>query len=319
MPADTDVEQPEDVPAPWFSRDGADVLYFKVNRRPLGGEPNLFDPNPDLLSHIAEVLAPHASVSSGRNPKREWRLGNLVFNAEDGWFTGQFGWSRVEEAVRPTWDEEEGAWSDRVVSQDDGAVVPIAFALNGETLGVLKHPTFTTEQTIHTVLSRIFNAGELSSEFATTDWSVEPLGDEKSFQAWLSDVDQLLRLTMTFRRPNPDGEADFQSLFERLDALEAKLLREEIQASDEDRGLNKAEVRRDPTTRGFISAAMHAYGYLVGIGRKNGHPSKYDQREQVLREHLSDVGADMHTASEAVLDAVQAMGRKRKRVNRGRE
>lgn len=309
--------EPEENPAPWFSRDGADVLYFKVNRRPIGGDPNLFSPQDDVLSHIATVLAPHSLASSGHKHKREWRLGNLEFDHQAGYFTGLFGWSRSGEAVRPAWDDVAGEWSDRIVPQDEGAVVPVAFTVDGETLGVLKHPSFTTEDTIETVLTKIFNAGELSTSFATTDWGIEPLGNEKTFQNWLNSIDQLLDLKMTFKRPNPDGEDDFQELFDRLDSFKAKLIKEEIVASDEDLGLDKTAVQNDSITRQFISAAMRAYGYLVGRGRKNGRTTRYDQRHEVLREHIPDVGGDMHDATEAVLKAVQEMGKKRKRIGHG--
>lgn len=274
--------EPEENPAPWFSRDGADVLYFKVNRRPIGGDPNFFEPEPDLLAHISRVLAPHSLASSGRNPKREWRLGNLDFNSEDGWFVGQLGWFRSGEATLPAWDDDAGRWTDRIVSQDDGAVVPVAFTVDGETLGVLRHPSFTTERTLDVVLTEIFNSGEKTTSstntdwtIPTTDWAIEPLGDEKSFQSWLENLDQLLNLKMTFKRPNPDGEDDFQEIFERLDALKASYIKEEYAASDEEQGLDKAAVRNDSVTKQFVSAAMRAYGFLVGHGRRGGKPSHY--------------------------------------------
>lgn len=301
----------EEKPAPWFSRDGADVLYFKVNRRPIGDDPSLFSPPADVLEHIRLVLTSHPVASSGSRYKREWRLGNLYFDAEHGWFTGQLGWARTGEILRPIWDAERGEWSDQIVPQNEGATVPVAFSIEGETLGVLKHPTFTTEDTIESVLSSIFNKGERETVFPTTEWGIDPLGDEKSFQSWLMSVDQVLSLKMTFQRPNPDGEAEFQELFDRLDSFRARVIKEEIRASDPNLGLNKNAIQKDSITRQFISAAMRAYGYLVGTGLKRGENTTYDQRQEVLREHISDVGSDMEEATEAVLNAVKAMGKKR--------
>lgn len=302
----------EGPPLPWFAKDGADLLYFKVNRRPVGGDPNLFEPEADLLTHIERVLSYYATATTGRNPKRQWRLGNLNIDRDAGVFTAQLGWLRTDETVRPAWDEERSQWVDHLVEQAEGAVAPIAFTLDKSTLGVLKHPSFTTETVLDDVLSEIFNKGEMETGFPRVVWGVAPLGDEEDFYGWLEDVDALLSLTMTFERPNPDGEPEFAFLFERIDELRAEYITERIAARDKDEGLDKDALTKDRTTRGFIAAAMSAFGKLRATGRIDGHKVKYDQRSEVMRERL-DVGTDIETATQAVLEAVARKGQERKR------
>ncbi len=310
--------QPEGESSPlWFAKDGAELLYFKVNRRPVKGNPDLFAPEEDKLAHIERVLSYYASAVSGRNPKREWRLGNLHFDHEHGYFTGLLGWYRTGEAVRPEWDGSTGQWVDHIVEQEEGAVSPVAFTLDMSTLGILKHPTFTTEKNVlDAVLSEIFNKGEIGTDFPRVVWGVEPLGDEDDFYGWLGSVDQLTYLSMTFKRPNPDGEAEFDFLFERLDELRAEVINERIVARDREEGLDKTALRKDRTTRGFISAAMSAFGTVMARGFKDGIRVRYDQRDEVLRERLTDVGTDMDTATEAVLDAVARKGAERRQTKK---
>lgn len=308
-------EEDEAMQLPWFARDGAELLYFKVNRRPVKGDPDLFAPEEDLLTHIQRVLSHHAFAISGRNPKREWRLGNLHFDHERGYFTGLLGWYRSGEAIRPEWNSQAAEWVDHTVEQEEGAVAPVAFTLDKSTMGILKHPTFTTEKNVlDAVLSEIFNKGERETDFPRVIWGVEPLGDEEDFYDWLDSVDQLTYLSMTFKRPNPDGEAEFDFLFERLDDLRAEVINERIVARERDEGIDKTAVRSDRTTRGFIAAAMSAFGTVMARGFKDGNRMRYDQRDEVLRERLADVGTDMETATETVLEAVARKGAERKRA-----
>ncbi|MCS5519172.1 DUF4747 family protein [Curtobacterium flaccumfaciens] len=296
---------------PWFAKDNTQVLYYRVNRRPIGGEPGLFKPDPDLLSHLERALSSAGPVESGRKYKRAWRLGNLKFDRDGGSFTAQLGWARTSEALGRVWNDSTHEWTDRVVPKDDSAVAPIAFDLRTRVLGVLKHPSFSTETVISQVLTQALNDGEHAEDFPSTDWSVQPLGDNASFEQWLDSVDQLLVLRMIFKRPNPDAEPEFQKLFDRLDNFEAEEIKEEIRARDKERGLRKDQVRKDPDVRGHISAAMVAFGRIFASGRRNGKSVAYDQTKHGLRETLGYVGGDWDTATQEVLRAVERTGRDR--------
>ncbi len=307
--SDVSVPSNAGVSEPWFAKPNVEVLFYRINRRPIGGDPSLFHPDPDLLSHLQRVLEPTEPASSGRRNRREWRLGSLEFDTSAGTFTGRLGWARTGEALGVTWDAPSHAWLDRVVAKDDGAVAPVAFTLDGRVLGILKHPSFTTETVLDDVLTQILNKGEEVSGFPTTQWSVEPLGDERDFYSWLDSVDQLLVLRMIFERPNPDGEPEFDELSERLDRYHADQITEEIRARSDETGLQKTEVQNDPTTRGFLVAALnHAFGRIWAKGKRNGRSVSYDQRKQVLRQSLDFVGSDWETATSNVLGAVERKG-----------
>ncbi len=293
----------------WFSRPGQELLFYRINRRPIGGPPSLFHPDPDLLSHLQRVLAPTPAASSGTRYHRTWRLGDLGWDQRAQTFTGRLGWARTSEALAQTWDSANHGWIDRVVPKDDSGVSPVAFDAKSRVLGVLKHPSFTTESVLAKVLTQILNSGEEMQDFPTTEWSVEPLGDVREFYSWLKRVDQLLILRMVFRRPNPDGEEAFQKVFERLDHFEAEQIRQEIRARDKDAGLNKDAVEEDEETQGYLVAALrYAFGRVWAKGRRKGKVVTYDQRNQVLRSSIDNVGGDWETAADRVLREVERRG-----------
>jgi hypothetical protein len=265
----------------------------------------LFQPPEDLLADLRDVLSRAGSVITGRNHQRLWRIGNIEIDELQRTMSGQIGWERISEALASAWDESLQRWVEDVVVRNESAVSPFAFIEAGHYLGVLKHPSFTTERMVPFVLRRLLNVGELSKDLPVTDWDVEPVGNREEFIAWLDSVDQLEELSLVFRRPNPDGEADFQWLSERLDRLQASSISETLRARDAGVGLDKAAIKADATTNSFISAAMAAFGYVRGKGKKNGKATKYDQRQHVMRTRVESVGSDWDGATARVLGAVR--------------
>jgi len=294
---------------PWFSGRTVEVLIYKINRRPMTGDPSLFKAPEDLLAHIKSVLEKGEPATSGRNPKRTWQIGNLEYDHKRREFTGHLGWARTAEALSQSWDPINQMWIDKVVEREDSAVAPLVFIEKGRLLGILKHPTFTTEIVLDKVLTEIFNRGERNSGSYATAWDIEPVGDEHEFLTWMSDLDQLTSLTLTFQRPNPDGEELFNDLFARLDALRAKSITEKYTALDREEGLDRQAISNDKTSQGFIRAAMIAFGRVLARGNKDGARVKYDQRESVLRAPITDVGDDWNTATTNVLRAVRNIGK----------
>ena len=291
---------------PWFAKSNIDLLFYRVNRRPIVADPTFFEPEPDLLGHLRRILNYAEPGHSGRKNRREWRLGSLVFDDMGRTFVGKLGWAKSAAALGQAWDSESHEWVERLVPKEDSAVAPVAFDATGRVLGILKHPSFaTTERVLHDVISEILNGGERREDVPTALWSVEPLGDSGEFSAWLDQVDQLLLLRMIFERPNPDGEEAFEELFGRLDRYHADQIKEEIRARDPANGLRKEEVWEDHTTRGFLSAALdHAFGRIWAKGRRGGRDTVYDQRAKVLRQSIDFVGVDWDTATETVLNVV---------------
>ena len=285
----------------WFAGRDVDVILFRVNRR----SDTLFQPPLDVLEHMRVVLRTPRTVETGKRFKRQWRAGNKVFDSAAGTLTGMIGWARSAEALSTTWDEQTQSWIDSVVPENISAVAPFAFDSRRRYLGVLKHSSFT-EQNIVEVFTSLLNAGERETGIPpATDWAVEPIGDEQEFYHWVDLTDRILAVDFVFRRPNPDAEEAFQELFERLDAHDAKQIYEKIVARDRRRGLRKDALRTEPTTRGFIAAAMSAFGYVVGTGIKAGKQVKWDQRRRAARGRLEHVATAWDSATDQVLDAVR--------------
>ena len=291
-------------PEHWFSNTTCEILLYKINRRPITSDPSLFEPDPDLPTHLKRVLSENVEVISGHNPQRTWRLGNVEFSSESTNFTAVLGWERSTKTIGQSWNAAQREWTEQLVNRDDSAVAPIAFRFKGRILGVLKHPSFTTETTLDRVLSKILNDGEKSSGFPTTAWKVEPIGDESDFITWLDQIQNLDRLSLHFSRPNPDAEEEFQKMFERLDLLNAKSFKEEITARPGTDGLSIEEVKRDKGIRAYISAAMSAFGRISAKGRIGNQVVKYDQRQRVKKIQIEIEGNSLTDAGEQTLQAL---------------
>ena len=288
----------------WFAGKDVDTLIYKINRRPPVSGETMYAPPENVLEHLQECLIVPISVETGRRFKRQWRIGNKIFDQNAGTLTGMVGWTRSAAALASVWDEERQAWVDEVVPGKVSAVAPFAFVADGRFLGVLRHSSFS-ETTIATVFRDILNRGELARPAPSTDWDVEPVGDEQEFYQWVEATDRILNVEFVFKRPNPDAEREFEQLFARMDDLEARQIRESITALDSDRGLNKQALRNEPTSRMFIAAAMAAFGYVVGRGVSRGRRVRYDQRGHAARERIENVGASWDGATEEVVQAVQ--------------
>lgn len=307
----------EDGEGHWFAGKTLDVLIYKVNRRPIEADLNLFEPPPDALVHLNETLRrQQRPVTSGRRYQREWRVGNIAHDVEAGTITGMLGWSRSGEALTNVWDEDTQEWRDEVVRSEASGVAPFAYLRDQRFLGVLKHPSFT-ENTVQWVLTEMLNRSEQRWRIPTVVWAVEPVGDPREFYAWLDSAESITELKFVFERPNPDGEEAFEELFERLDRLEAEKISERITARDQDAGLNKDGLRSDPVTQAFISAAMAAFGFVVGRAYRGGRKVTYDQRQQALREPIENVSADWPSATEQVAGAVRRVTQRRRRDTSG--
>lgn len=83
----------------WFAGGDVDTLFYRINRRPpITGE-TLFAPPSNVIDHLKEVLAVPAVVETGRRFKRDWRIGNKVFDDRAGTLTGMIGWTRSAAAL----------------------------------------------------------------------------------------------------------------------------------------------------------------------------------------------------------------------------
>jgi len=100
---------------PWFAKPNVDVLFYRINRRPILADLTFFDPDPDLLGHLKRVLDHAEPGHSGRKNKREWLLGSLQFNDERGTFVGKLGWAKSAAALGPAWDAGSHEWIERVM------------------------------------------------------------------------------------------------------------------------------------------------------------------------------------------------------------
>lgn len=291
----------------WFAGKDLDVFIFRVNRRPDG---SLFEQPSNFFEHLLEVLSHPVQAETGRHHKRVWHVGNKNYSPDRDVLTGVFGWARSGEAVEQLWDEASQAWVERVVLDRITAVAPFTLIGDGRYLGILRHSSFDERNVPH-ALKQILNKGEARRNPPTTSWDVEPVGDLQDLLQWIREVDSVMQMEFVFKRPNPDTESEFKELFNRLNRLEAEQIRERVSSKNVERGLNKEALRTDPVTRGFISAAMASFGYVIAKGLMQGKWTTYDQRRRVARERLENVDESWEGATESVEQATRRARRKR--------
>ena len=298
----------------WFGNKDLPVLLYRVNRRPpAGGQLTLFKQPRDVFAHFRLVLRYRPVAETGRGTKHVWRIGNRrVFN-RDRVLVGRIGWTRSDEVQSTVFNEKVSSWIDTTETRNVTAVAPFVFDASSRFLGVLKHPTFTEPQ-IAAVFTRMLNEGESHRTMPTTDWAVEPIGDEQDFLAWIAETDAIDSVDFVFRRPNPDGSAEFEELFGRMSEMKAREIREEIKAADET-GLSKQALVSDGTSVAFRAAAAVGFGYLLARGHRTNRRVSYDQRSNVARETVvaapdnwSGVTREVRLA---VLRGIERLGRPR--------
>ena len=297
----------------WFSGREQELQIFKINRRPFSSEMlNVYSPPDDLFVHLQEVFEKPHQTRSGRKIQRDWRVGNLIFDREKREISGRIGWTRTTESLENSWDEESHSFLEHVQEQSASAVTPFAILADSEFVGILRHPSFSTDGIVNVMLENLLNAGEMDREAQTVIWNVDPIGDKAKFDEWFQSMDQVLSLTVVVKRPNPDAAPEFEEIIRRLEVLDAESIKETTTARDANVGINKDAVRHDKTLNGFMAAAMRSYGYIKGIGRKDGRKKKFNQlKTHLLEEPISDVGGEWQTANDSVLAALRKVRSRR--------
>lgn len=287
MPEDTTEENT--APEPWFARrNNVNVLLYRVNRRGLEG--NIFSElQPEnVLDHITETLLFGERVETGRRHKRTWRLGNREIDVEGGTLSGELGYSSEGQHAADQYDDETQSWVTGVEPMENTARAPFVFDVGSRVLAVLQAPGFTP-QVVPDVLRIILNRGERARDVATTEWDVEPLLDETEFLQWIREADAVEKVIFVAKLPNPTGRPEFDPVWDRLEAREAKAIREEMEARNPDRGLQG--IAEDEQARAYMAMAGDGYGYIRGTRRRNGKTQTYDQRNRIRKEKLVSLPA----------------------------
>jgi len=271
-------------------------------------------PNPTLggsqqpdsvMDHIVEVLLFGKPVVTGRSDRqREWFLGNRHILQDESALTGQIGWQRNDEqqATVSRYVSETQEWRDELEPAGRSAHAPFVFDGNSRILGALKHSTFS-ETTVAKVFQDLLREGEQQREWPSTEWSVEPILDERDFLSWLHSVQAVTSIKLVAKLPNPDGLEEFGPVWEEMQARSARLDSLKWVAANEQVGLQGLED--DPRVRGNLAMGKQGFGYVEARGRRSGNETVYDQREKVAREVIDDLGQTWEQAEGAILSRVR--------------
>lgn len=254
------------------------------------------------------LLFGHKVVTGPGIYKHEWVLGNRYTLPGETSLIGQVGWERDVAEQTSRYDQETREWLDEVEMTGQSAHAP--FALDGTTrvLGVLKHPSFN-EKTIANVFQMLLREGENSKEWPSTEWSVEPILDERDFFAWLSSVQSVTSLTMVAKLPNPDGLEEFGPVWQEMQDRRARLISTKLVATDDNVGLQG--LQEDSRLRGNLAMGRQGFGHVLATGREsNGHEKPFDQREKVAREVVNDLPQTWPEGSQVVLEVTRLSGRR---------
>jgi hypothetical protein len=280
------------------------VLLYRVNRRPLpdptlgGGE------QPEsVMNHILEVLHFGRPEYTGTgNHQREWILGNRNILRDLTAFTGQIGWQGNDEQQTSRYVPETREWRDELGTAERAARAPFAFDSRTRVLGILKHPSFS-ELTVASVFQKMLRAGEQDREWPSTEWSVEPVLDERDFLDWLQSVDSVTHINLVAEMPNPDGLEEFGPVWAELEARKARLIKTEMVAANIEVGLQGLD--EDDRVRGNLAMGRQGFGHVQAWGLLNGRDKYFDQRAKVVRESTDELGPSWRAAAEMVLETTR--------------
>ena len=288
---------------PWFAGRPGTVLLYRVNRRPLP-RPTLGGRQPEsVMDHIIEVLPFGLHVTTGTSHKRDWILGNRVIASNESALSGQVGWEqRGEEESTGRYDPETREWLDVVEPQDRSARAPFVFDAQYRVLGVLKHRSFN-ESVIAKVFQALLREGENAREWPSTEWSVEPILDERDFLAWLHSVQSVVSVNIVAKMPNPDGLEEFGPIWEEMNQRRARLISTRILAANDEVGLEGLED--DERVMGGLAMGRNGFGHVEAQGYQNGHKTIYDQREKTRREVTDELGPTWTDAVNVMIGLVR--------------
>lgn len=266
-------------------------------------QPSLFDTQedwPDHFDHVVEALQFGPVTRTGRRHRREWRLGNRGVDEKDQILWGQIGWEASRTQATGRYDEDLLQWIDTEEVSTEGPHEPFVYDGRTQLLGVLRHPSFVPG-TLAVVFRDLLHLGELKHPRGV-EWDVESILDPQRFHEWLANTTAVRRVTVVVKLPNADNLDAMAHLIERMDAMKAKQLTEEIEARDPDRGLEN--VATDPVIAEAAALGEKGYGYVRALGRTGNRERRYDQRQQLAREEIDELPADPAGVLEAVKRAV---------------
>ena len=292
---------------PWFAGRPGTVLLYRVNRRPLARPTLGGGQQPDsVMDHIIEVLHFGRHVVTGHaDHQRDWILGNRNILPDLSALTGQVGWVQHDEQQTSIYVPETQEWRDEVEPTERTARAPFAFDGRTRVLGVLKHRSFS-EATLPKVFQTLLREGEQEREWPSTEWSVEPILDERDFLTWLSSVESVTSITLVAKIPNPDGLEEFGPVWAEMEARRARLISMKMLALNEDEGLQGLED--DARVRGNLAMGRQGFGHVEAHGQRNGHETVFDQREKVAREVIDELEPTWDEAAQEVLETTRESG-----------
>jgi hypothetical protein len=271
-----------------------------------------------VMDHIIEVLHFGQHVVTGSSPgrQRDWILGNRYIFRDETAFTGQIGWQRDDRQQASRYESETQEWLDEEEPAERGAHAPFVFDGNSRILGVLKHSTFS-ETTVASVFQILLREGEQQREWPSTEWSVEPILDERDFLSWLHSVQSVTSINLVAELPNPDGLEEFGPIWQEMQDRGARLISTKMVAANDAVGLQGLE--EDSRVMGNLAMGRQGFGHVEARGRRGGQETIYDQREKVAREVIDDLGQTWEQAERTMLNRVRRVSASVLRRGNGRQ
>jgi hypothetical protein len=259
------------------------------------------------MNHLVEVLEFGEPVVMGRNHQREWILGNRSISQDEKTLSGQIGWQREGRRSTDRYDPDTRTWGDYFEEEEESARAPFAFDATTRILAVLQHRSFS-ETTVPRVFEILLRQGEKEREWPSTEWSVEPILDERDFVTWLRDVDAVTKVSLVAKLPNPDGLDEFGAVWQEMEARKARLLKQEMEAANKEEGL--VGLEEDERVRAHIAMGTSGFGYVTAKGNRRGKSVGYDQRSRVAKETTDPLPPSWSDVAQALVRIAQRRRRR---------
>ncbi len=230
---------------------------------------------------------------SGRWWKKEWRLGNVEGrrNADAVTavtaVTAQFGWfgEALTVDAPPPYDERRHQWSTEPAKRREGVLALIAVDVPSQIAAVTSLAGDVPVPGLCRALTDLLNQAEMQASAdgggvrARREWLVEPVDERGTFEAWVGDMDKVVRVSARFHLPNPRSQDDLEPVVTYLNEVGASS--GAISASNP-AGL---DPYGHPIMRSAIAMQENDYGSITAEGElPSGDPDNFASKEHPTRD-----------------------------------
>ena len=270
------------------------IEYARVHRMVPDGQ-GLF-PLPPFIDDLAALL--QLSVTNAYTAPwkgHHWSLGDAEVIQDGAAVCGKFGWSEevADSDIIPPF--VNGHWEDTIETTLRGCLAAFVVERDSQRVAITSSAGELSTAGFCHALTTLLNHQEISLRATNlerpglTEWLVEPVAEVGVFRSWLSTVQRLKRISISFHLPNPDVDPE-------LDAIVNGILNGSS-ATDGFIRVNNNDGRTidpfgSPTLAAGIAMQEHNYGSINAVGETDGNDKPFKSAQHPAKDTVDIPAGD---------------------------